>query len=121
MHKKIKLFNVIIFLLVLSFLILLGGCGKTESKITGLVTQEPIGVDSVSLANLRKNVIVLKRENKEMSEKLNPQMQSLSRLLDAESLVIFKKKKPKNVPAMTKKDFMDFDKADELVRFLKEY
>ncbi|MBI2659598.1 hypothetical protein HYX07_00375 [Candidatus Woesearchaeota archaeon] len=56
-----------------------------------------------------------------MSDKVNPQMQSLSKLLEADNLVIFHKKKPKNMPSMTKKEFMDFDKANELVKFLREF
>lgn len=56
-----------------------------------------------------------------VSDKVNPQMESLSKLLDADNLVIFQKKKPKNIPSMTKQEFMDFDKANELVRFLKEF
>jgi putative transcriptional regulator len=57
----------------------------------------------------------------EVSDKVNPQMQSLSKLLEADNLVIFRKKKPKNLPSMTKKEFMDFDKANELVKFLREF
>ena len=57
----------------------------------------------------------------EVSDNVNPQMQSLSKLLDADNLVIFQKKKPKNIPSMTKKEFMDFEKANELVKFLKEF
>ena len=69
--------------------------------------------------------IMARKENEliltEVSDKVNPQMQSLSKLLDADSLVIFHRKKPKNIPSMTKKEFMDFEKANELVRFLKEF
>ena len=57
----------------------------------------------------------------EVSDRVDPQMESLSKLLEADNLVIFQKKKPKNMPSMTKKEFMDFDKANELVRFLKEF
>src|SRR3989344_5108341 len=57
----------------------------------------------------------------EVSDKVNPQMQSLSKLLDADNLVIFSKKKPKNIPSMTKKEFMEFAEANELVKFLKEF
>ena len=56
-----------------------------------------------------------------VSDKVDPQMQSLSKLLEADNLVIFDKKKPKNLPSMTKEEFMDFEKANELVRFLKEF
>ena len=57
----------------------------------------------------------------EVSDKVNPQMQSLSKLLEADNLVIFNKKKPKNLPSMTKEEFLDFEKANELVKFLKEF
>ena len=57
----------------------------------------------------------------EVSDKVNPQMQSLSKLLEADNLVIFKKKKPKDMPSMTKEEFMDFEKANELVKFLREF
>jgi len=57
----------------------------------------------------------------EVSDKVNPQMPSLSRLLDADNLVIFNKKKPKDIPSMTKEEFMEFAKANELVKFLKEF
>ena len=69
--------------------------------------------------------IIAKKDNEiiltEVSDKVNPQMQSLSKLLDADNLVIFNKKKPKNIPSMTKKEFLDFEEANELVKFLKEF
>jgi putative transcriptional regulator len=46
---------------------------------------------------------------------------SLSKLLDADELVIFKKKKPKNIPALTKEEFLEFESANELIKFLKEF
>ena len=99
---------------------------KQESKLESTVSKKYVNLGFDAAETKRTPFDIIAKKDKEiilteMSDKLNPQMQSLSRLLDAESLVIFKKKKPKNVPAMTKKDFMDFDKADELVRFLKEY
>lgn len=69
--------------------------------------------------------IIAKKDNEliltEVSDKVNPQMQSLSKLLEADNLVIFRKKKPKNIPSMTKEEFMEFEKANKLVRFLKEF
>lgn len=69
--------------------------------------------------------IIARKDNEliltEISDNVNPQMQSLSKLLDADNLVIFQKKKPKNVPSMTKKEFMDFNEANDLVKFLKEF
>ncbi|MBI3027146.1 hypothetical protein HYY70_03460 [Candidatus Woesearchaeota archaeon] len=48
-------------------------------------------------------------------------MQSLSKLLEVDNLVIFQKKRPKDIPSLTKEEFMDFDKANKLVKFLKEF
>ena len=42
-------------------------------------------------------------------------------MIDADELVIFKKKKPKNIAAVTKEEFLEFEKADELIKFLKEF
>lgn len=69
--------------------------------------------------------IIAKKEKEiiltEVGDKQNPQAKSLSRLLGADNLVIFKKKKPKDIPAVTKKEFMEFEKSRELIKFLREY
>ena len=57
----------------------------------------------------------------EVSDNVDYNIQSLSRLVGADNLVIFNKKKPKNIPSMTKKEFMEFDRANELVKFLKDF
>ncbi len=57
----------------------------------------------------------------EVGDKRRPDSDSISKLVDADNLVIFNKKKPKDIPAMTKKEFMDFEKANELIKFLKEF
>ena len=69
--------------------------------------------------------IIAKREKEiiltEVGDKRRPDMSSISKLIDADNLVIFDKKKPKDIPAITKKEFMDFEKARELIKFLKEF
>lgn len=69
--------------------------------------------------------IIARRENEliltEVGDKVDPNVASLSRLLDADNLVIFKKKKPKDIPAVTKEEFLEFEKANELIRFLKGF
>ena len=59
----------------------------------------------------------------EISDKASPQLNPLSKLIDADKLVIFKEKKPKekDMPALTKKEFLEFKKAEELIKFLKEF
>jgi len=68
------------------------------------------------IAKKDKNIILT-----EVGDKHHPQLEPLSRMLDAEKLVIYSKKKPRNAPSMTKKEFMEFEKAYELISFLKEY
>ncbi|MBW2980965.1 helix-turn-helix domain-containing protein [Candidatus Woesearchaeota archaeon] len=68
------------------------------------------------LAKKEKEIILT-----EVRDKPNPQAQSLSRLLDADNLVIFKKKKPKDIPSLKKEEFLELKKAKELVKFLKEF
>ncbi|MBA3064284.1 hypothetical protein FP803_02495 [Candidatus Woesearchaeota archaeon] len=56
-----------------------------------------------------------------IGDNTSPKFSSLSRLLDVDNLIIFKKKKPKNIPALTKEEFLDFEKSHELIKFLKEF
>jgi putative transcriptional regulator len=51
----------------------------------------------------------------------NPKSLSLSKLLDAHELVIFKYKKPKDIPALKKEEFLEFESANELIKFLEEF
>jgi len=69
--------------------------------------------------------IIAKKDNEliltVIGDKERPDFSSLSKLLDADNLVIFNKKKPKDVPAITKKEFLEFEKANQLIKFLKEF
>ena len=57
----------------------------------------------------------------EVGEKTNPQLGSLQKLLEAKTLVIFKKQKPDKIPALSSKEFTNFKSAEELIRFLKDF
>ncbi|HJN56910.1 MAG: helix-turn-helix domain-containing protein [Candidatus Woesearchaeota archaeon] len=69
--------------------------------------------------------IIARKDNEliltEVGDKTRPDFSSLSKLLDADNLVIFKNKKPKNIPAVTKEEFLEFEKANQLIKFLKEF
>ncbi|MBI4452615.1 helix-turn-helix domain-containing protein [Candidatus Woesearchaeota archaeon] len=97
-----------------------------DSKSESVVSRKYIelGFDATETRKTPFDIIAKKGKElilTEVSDKVNPQLQPLSKLLDADNLVIFRKKKPKNVPSMTKKEFMEFAEANELVKFLKEY
>lgn len=71
--------------------------------------------------------VIARKENEliltEVGDRSNPNLTSLSRLLDADNLVIFSRKRPKDrdIPAVTRQEFMDFEKANELIRFLRGF
>ena len=69
--------------------------------------------------------IIAKKEKEiiltEVGDKTRPELHSISRMVDADNLAIFEKKKPKDISAISKKEFMDFETANELIKFLKEF
>ena len=96
--------------------------GKFETNVSKKFVE--LGFDATETKKTPFDIIAKKGNEiilTEVSDKVNPQMQSLSKLLEADNLVIFSKKKPKNIPSLTKKEFMDFEEANELVKFLKEF
>lgn len=78
-------------------------------------------------SDVKKNPFdVIAKKNKEIilteiGDKTNPNLKPLSKLIDAHDLVIFRKKKPKHTPSMTKKEFLEFEESEELIKFLKEF
>lgn len=83
-----------------------------------------LGFDATETKKVPFNVIAKKEREiilTEVSDKPNPQAISMSKLIDADNLVIFTKKKPKDIPALTKKEFLEFEKANELIKFVKEF
>lgn len=83
-----------------------------------------LGFDAIETKKTPFDIIAKKDDEiilTEVSDKVDAQMQSLSKLLEVDNLVIFNKRKPKSIPSMTKEEFMDFEKANELVKFLKDF
>ncbi|MBI2138214.1 helix-turn-helix domain-containing protein [Candidatus Woesearchaeota archaeon] len=68
--------------------------------------------------------VIAKKENDliltKVGDQIRPHYQDISSLMDAERLVIFTKKKPRGVPAMTKEEFLKVEKSQELIKFVKE-
>lgn len=55
-------------------------------------------------------------------ERMNPQVQSISKMMDADNLIIFEKRRPdSDMPSISREDFLEIEKARELIRFLKEF
>lgn len=95
---------------------------KFESEVSRKYVE--LGFDATETKKTPFDIIAKKEEElilTQMSDKVSPHMQSLSKLLEADNLVIFEKKKPKNVPSLRKEEFMEFERANELVNFLKEF
>jgi predicted transcriptional regulator len=99
---------------------------QRESKFETQVSKKYIelGFDATETKKTPFDIIAKKDDElilTEVGDNVNPQMESLSKLLEADNLVIFRKKRPKNMPSITEEQFMGFEKSNELVRFLKEF
>ncbi|MBS3096109.1 helix-turn-helix domain-containing protein [Candidatus Woesearchaeota archaeon] len=99
---------------------------QPESKFETEVSRKYVELGFNAAETKKTPFDIIARKEKELvfteiGDNVNPQMQSLSKLLDADNLVIFQKKKPKNIPSLTQDEFMDFEKANELVKFLREF
>jgi len=57
----------------------------------------------------------------EIGDKASPDLLPWARLLEVNKLVIFRKKKPKDIPSVTKPEFLELEKAKELIKFVKEF
>ncbi len=83
-----------------------------------------LGFEAADTKKTPFNVIAKKGKEiilTEIGDKINPDVRSLSKLIDADNLVIFDKKKPKDLPSITKKEFFELEEANELIKFLKEF
>ncbi|MBU0979885.1 MAG: helix-turn-helix domain-containing protein [Nanoarchaeota archaeon] len=99
--------------------------GKPDHEKGSVLTKkyQDLGFD----ASMTKNVpfdVIAKKDNEliltGVGDKPSKHLSSLSMMIDADNLVIFKKKKPKGHPAMSKKDFLELEKAAELVKFVHD-
>lgn len=75
----------------------------------------------------KRNVFdILARKEKELilttvGDRFNQEINSLSRLLDAESLIVFEKKKPKTeIPKIAKEEFLELENERELIKIIRE-
>ena len=83
-----------------------------------------LGFDATETRKVPFNVIAKKEREiilTGVGDKPNPQAMSMSKLIDADNLMIFTRKKPKDIPALTKKEFLEFQKANELIKFVREF
>ncbi len=97
---------------------------KIETKSDVGRKYSDLGFEAIDTKMVPFDVIAKKEKElilTKVGDKPRPGLDSLSKLVDADKLVIFKKKKPRDIPALTKKEFMEFEKARELVKFLKEF
>ncbi|MFC1801315.1 helix-turn-helix domain-containing protein [Nanoarchaeota archaeon] len=57
----------------------------------------------------------------EIGDKMSKEFFKVANLIEGDNLVIFERKKPKDVPACTRDEFLEFEKAKELLKFVKEF
>ena len=102
------------------------GNTKIESKYNSDFSKKYIELGFEATDTNRSPFDIIARKDDELiltevGDKARPDFSSLSKLLDADNLVIFKNKKPKNIPAVTREEFLEFEKANQLIKFLKEF
>ncbi len=78
-------------------------------------------------AEAKRNVFdIIAKKEKELilttvGDEFDKEINSLSKLLDAESLIIFEKKKPKTeIPRIAKEEFLELENEKELIKIIKE-
>ena len=79
-----------------------------------------------SLETTKSPFDVIARREKEIiltnvGDKVEKDLVSFAKLIDSENLIIFERKKPRDIPSITKEEFLEFEKAQELIKFLKEF
>lgn len=95
-----------------------------KTKLDVSKKYKDLGFEATETKKVHFDVIAKKDKEiilTEVSDKASPHLVPIARLFEVDKLVIFKKKKPKDIPSMTKKEFLEFEKARELVKFLKEF
>jgi putative transcriptional regulator len=68
------------------------------------------------IAKKRKDIVLTS-----IGDKVDPNVHKISELISADRLMIYKKKKPKDIPSLKKKEFFEIEKAKALLKFLKEF
>ena len=82
-----------------------------------------LGFDAFDTSNMPFNIIAKYDEDIVLTEvnSTKPKTRLISKLLNVNSLFIFKKKVPDSVPAISKEDFLSLKKAKDLLDFLKGF
>ena len=69
--------------------------------------------------------VVAKKENTviltTVGDKIYPDLNNISQAIGANDLAIVSKKKHADVPTLTKEEFLEFEKASALIKFIQEY
>ncbi len=94
----------------------------TTSKVAGKF--EILGFDADDTKNAPFDVIAKKDQDiilTNLSDSINVHLQPLQKLIEAHRLTIYKKQKPRNEPALSEKEFLEYESAKELVKFIKEF
>ncbi len=103
--------------------------GMKQEKASNPITKKyfELGFEASQTSKAPFDVIAKKQKEiilTEISGRNVEQMLALSKLVDADNLVIFEDKKakqPKEIPAMTREEFLDLEEARELIKFVKEF
>lgn len=83
-----------------------------------------LGFEALDTKKSPFDIIAKKRDElilTNIGKELHPATMELSKLLEAEKLVISETKQPSDIPSLTREEFLEFEKANHLIKFLKEF
>ena len=72
---------------------------------------------ALKIASKKYNEIIVTK----VGDKFNENLIRLADILGVDDLVIFEKKKPKDIPSIKKDEFLELEKAKELIKVVKEF
>ncbi|MBW2997297.1 helix-turn-helix domain-containing protein [Candidatus Woesearchaeota archaeon] len=92
----------------------------------GVVSKKYLDLGFKAAETRKSPFDVIAKRNKEVilttiGDKVNPNVEKVGDLIDADRLMIYKKKKPKDIPSLKRKEFLEIEKAKALIKFLKEF
>jgi putative transcriptional regulator len=100
-----------------------GGLFAESTTPVGLKYHE-LGFNAIDTKKVPFSLIAKKDSEiilTQVGDKVRKDTAALSQLVNAQDLVIFSKKKPRAMPALSREEFLEFEESAELLKFLKEF
>lgn len=85
---------------------------------------QDLGFAATEIKKVPFNIIAKKEREiilTKTGDRIDHELLLISKLMDTNDLVIFDKKRPKDIPSLSEEEFMEIKKAKELIKLIKEF